>query len=90
VKKSRLCRLLCGKARPFRPSRQKEKNNKVFRLGCFPESRRLSAQQAAKPRQTIVGGRTRFFHIFVAPGYVTGALAGRGPLGVKTAAGKWV
>ena len=47
---SRLCRLLCGKAQPFRPGGQKEKNNKVFRLGSFPESRRLSAQQAAKPR----------------------------------------
>ena len=66
MKKLRLCRLLCGKAPPFRPSRQKEKNNKVFRLGSFPESRRLSAQQAAKPRQTIASGRTRFFHTFVA------------------------
>jgi len=46
VKKSRLCRLLCGKAQPFRPSGQKEKTNKVVGLA---ERRRLSAQQVAKP-----------------------------------------
>jgi hypothetical protein len=79
VKKSWLCRLLCGKAQPFRPSRPKEKNNKVFRLGPLPKSRRLSpetpsgrgAQQAAKPRQPIAGGRARFFHKFCAVGHKT-------------------
>ena len=33
------------------PADQKEENNKVFRLGRLPESRRLSAQQAAEPHQ---------------------------------------
>ena len=62
VKKSRLCcRLLCGKAQPFRPSQREGGKNKAFRLGQLPESRRLSAQQAAKPRQPITGGR-RFLH----------------------------
>ena len=47
---SRLCRLLCGKAQPFRQGRPKEKDNKVFQLGRLSESRRLSAQQAEEPR----------------------------------------
>ena len=65
VKKSRLCRLLCRKAQVFRPNRQQEKKNKVFRFGWFPESRRLSAQQAAKPRHPSRTVRLRFFHTFL-------------------------
>jgi hypothetical protein len=49
--KIRLCRLLCGKAQRFGPSSLKKKNNKPFRLGRLPESRRLSAQQAVEPQQ---------------------------------------
>src|SRR5215469_15439645 len=64
--KSRPCRLQCGKAQPFRPSGQKEKNHKVFRFGCLPESRRLSAQQAAKPRPLSPTVRRRFSHTFAA------------------------
>jgi len=64
MKKLSLCRLLCGKARPFRPIRRKEKKNKLLRLGWFPESQRLSAQQAAKPHQAIRLSRLIFLAVF--------------------------
>ena len=50
----RLCRLLCEKAQPSRPSRLKKKvNSQVSRLSGLPERRRLSAQQAAKPHWRV-------------------------------------
>ena len=62
AKGARLCRLLCGKAQPFRPSRLKKRvNRRVSRLSGLPESRRLSAQQAAEPPQPIATARTRLF-----------------------------
>ena len=64
MKKLPLCRVLCGKARPFRPIRRKEKKNKLLRLGWFPESQRLSAQQAAKPHQAIRLSRLIFLAVF--------------------------
>src|SRR6516162_10452943 len=64
MKKLSLCRLLCGKARPFRPIRRKEKKNKLLRLGWFPESQRLSAQHAAKPHQAIRLSRLIFLAVF--------------------------
>jgi len=64
MKKLSLCRVLCGKARPFRPIRRKEKKNKLLRLGWFPESQRLSAQQAAKPHQAIRLSRLIFLAVF--------------------------
>jgi len=45
---------------------QKEKNHKVFRFGCLPESRGLSAQQAAKPRPLSPTVRRRFSQTFAA------------------------
>jgi hypothetical protein len=50
VKKSRLCRPMCGKAQPFRTSGL---NTRGFRLGRLPESRRLSLHQAAQPPQPL-------------------------------------
>jgi hypothetical protein len=47
VKKSRLCRLMYGKAEPFHTPGW---NTKSFGLGRLPESRRLSAHQAAQPQ----------------------------------------
>ncbi|HTG62515.1 MAG TPA: transferrin receptor-like dimerization domain-containing protein [Terriglobia bacterium] len=64
MKKLPLCRVLCGKARPFRPIRRKEKKNKLLRLGWFPESQRLSAQHAAKPHQAIRLSRLIFLAVF--------------------------
>ena len=64
MKKLSLWRVLCGKARPFRPIRRKEKKNKLLRLGWFPESQRLSAQQAAKPHQAIRRSRLIFLAVF--------------------------
>jgi len=64
MKKLPLCRVLCGKARPFRPIRRKEKKNKLLRLGWFPESQRLSAQQTAKPHQAIRLSRLIFLAVF--------------------------
>ncbi|HTG60558.1 MAG TPA: hypothetical protein VMG63_14275, partial [Terriglobia bacterium] len=45
-----LCRLLCRMARPFRDRRLKIK---LFGLSRLPESRRLSAQQAAQPHRPV-------------------------------------
>jgi len=39
---------------------QEKGNNKAFRLGGLPESRRLSAQQAAEPQHAGGGGHVRF------------------------------
>ena len=64
MKKLPLCCVLCGKARPFRPIRRKEKKNKLLRLGWFPESQRLSAQHAAKPHQAIRLSRLIFLAVF--------------------------
>ena len=65
VRQSRLCRLLCGKAQPFPPGGQQQKKNIVFSFGWFPESRRFSATQAAKPRHPSRTVRPRFFHTFL-------------------------
>ncbi len=43
---------------------QEETKNKALRLGCLPESRRLSVQQAAEPQQAAGSGRTHSFHSF--------------------------
>jgi predicted dehydrogenase len=52
-KKSRLGRLLCGKAQPFRSSRL---DTETFRLSRLPESRRLSASRqdrTVEPQQPV-------------------------------------
>jgi hypothetical protein len=63
VKKSRLCRLMCGKARPFPSTRL---DTKAFRLGRLPESHRLSPHQAAQPQEPVT-----VFHTFPALGSVS-------------------
>ncbi len=61
ARQRRLGRPVCGKAQPFRTNRL---NSNALGLGCLPESRRLSASQAAEPRPAVSGWTQRLDSIW--------------------------
>jgi hypothetical protein len=65
MKKSRLCRLLCGKALPFRPSRLEKKNNpKTFRFSRLPESRKAFRTAGGRAAAGHLPSHGPDFHTF--------------------------